>query len=81
MLSPLQQDTNGNFLLALTKSLTDTLNTGDIDYLTPENTAVTDVASLKPVALPGVGGSGRRRLLTAAFDHKVLTLRVQAMRT
>ncbi|KAK9902754.1 hypothetical protein WJX75_004977 [Coccomyxa subellipsoidea] len=62
-------DTNGNFLLALTKSLTDTLNTGAIDYLTPENTAVTDVASLKPVALPGVG-SGRRRLLTAAIDHE-----------
>lgn len=80
MLSPLQQDTNGNFLLALTKSLTDSLNTGEIDYLTPENTAVTDVASLKPVALPGVG-SGRRRLLTAAIDLEVSTLRVQAMQT
>ncbi len=56
------QDTNGNFLLALTRLLTDTLNTGDVDYLTPENTAVTDVSNLKPLALPS--GTGRRRLLS-----------------
>ncbi|BDA51135.1 probable serine/threonine-protein kinase STY8 at C-terminar half [Coccomyxa sp. Obi] len=55
-------ETNGNVLLALTKMLTDTLYTGDIDYLTPENTAVTDVQQLKALTFPPPGG---RRLLQA----------------
>ena len=56
-----EQDTNGNVLMALTHMLTDTLSTGDIDYFTPENTAVTEVQQLKALSLPPSG----RRLLQA----------------
>lgn len=59
-----EQDTNGNVLLSLTHMLTDTLSTGDIDYLTPDNTAVTEVQQLKALTLPP---PGRRLLLQARF--------------
>ena len=47
---------------SLSHLLTDTLDTGVVDYLTPDNTAVTDVHQLQPLAIP----VGRRRKLLAA---------------
>lgn len=54
-----EQETNSECLTALTKLLTDTLNTGEVDYLTPENTAVIDVQQLPALVIP----EGRRRSL------------------
>ena len=56
------QDNNWKVVNALTHLLTDTLDTGVIDYLTPDNTAVTGIYQLQPLAIP-VGG---RRWLSAA---------------
>ena len=44
---------------ALSHLLTDTLDTGVVDYLTPDNTVVTDVHQLPPLLIP----VGRRRHL------------------
>jgi hypothetical protein len=46
----------------VTRALVDNLNTGVIDYLTPDNTAVVDVRQLAPSQLPSFGNSGRRLL-------------------
>ena len=46
------QDTNFGVISALSHLLTDTLDTGVIDYLTPDNTVVTDVHQLLPLLIP-----------------------------
>jgi hypothetical protein len=56
-----KQETNWRTVYTLSHLLTDTLDTGLVDYLTPDNTFVTDVHQLSPLAIPG----GRRRLLAA----------------
>ena len=48
---------------ALSHLLTDTLDTGVIDYLTPDNTVVTDVHQLPPLLIP----VGRRSLLADSW--------------
>jgi hypothetical protein len=53
-----EQETNWRTVYTLSHLLTDTLDTGTIDYLTPENTFVTDVHQLPNLAIP----VGRRRL-------------------
>ena len=49
--------------------LTDILNTGDIDYLTDANTAVTYVNQLPPLTVGNA--SGRRLLLSRPRDEMV----------
>ena len=53
------QETNSNLVKQLSYVLTDILNTGDVDYLTDNNTAV-----VKEEQLPPVTPSGRRLLLS-----------------
>lgn len=61
---------------SLSHLLTDTLDTGVVDYLTPDNTAVTDVHQLQPLAIP----VGRRRsLLTANALHGAMVGSVEAV--
>lgn len=72
----LLQETSPTTVVAITRALTDTLNTGVIDYLTPENTALVDERQLPPL-LPGSPGTGRRRLteleVRQAFLHPIPT--------
>lgn len=54
-------------MYTLTHLLTDVLDTGIVDYLTPDNTFVTDVHQLEPLAIP----SGRRLLAASLLRPQV----------
>ena len=62
------QETNGAMIKQLSYLLTDILNTGPIDYLTDDNTAVIDEHQLPPI-ISGNPGPGRKLLSRLEADE------------
>ena len=64
------QDTNAAMIKQLSYLLTDILNTGAVDYLTDDNTAVIDEHQLPPIT-PGnpYPGPGRKLLSRLEADE------------
>ena len=62
------QDTNAGMIKQLSYLLTDILNTGNVDYLTDDNTAVVDEHQLPPIT-PGDPVPGRKLLARLEADE------------
>ena len=74
MISLLLQSTNASMIKRLSFLLTDILNTGEIDYLTDDNTAVIYEEQLPPLT---VGSASGRRLLLGGPRDEIMEVGAQ----